>query len=402
MKLSIVVPALNEADAIRGVVEGCLAAGPKLAADAGVSELEVVVVDDGSTDQTAAIVGSIPGARLVSHPRNLGYGRALKTGFDAATGDLLGFLDGDGTCDPLFFEALCREAIGANADIVLGSRLHAGSQMPVLRRVGNALFAALVSVWSGRRVSDSASGMRVLRASVWPRLQPLPDGLSFTPAMSCRALFDSELKIVEVPMPYRERQGKSKLSVVRDGFRFLGIIVLTALTYQPFRFYAAGGGLFLAIALAYAIYPAVLYARSGGLPQWMQYRLVTVFVLSVCGLNMLCVGHLSQRLMDLANAGRLRSPSWLQTLIDRALFRYLLPLGTFLVALGVVLNADTIWQYATTLTIQVSWWQVVVGGLLVTAGMMFLVFDTLSRAVRLLAQRSEELKRAQAVDRERR
>lgn len=396
MRLSIVIPALNEEEAIRGVVEGCLATAPALQTGAGIDQLEVIVVDDGSTDRTAEIVRSISGARLVSHPRNLGYGRALKTGFEAATGDWLGFLDGDGTCDPGFFETLCREATVREADIVLGSRMHAGSQMPRARRLGNWLFARLLTLWSGRKVQDSASGMRVIRASAWLRLLPLPDGLNFTPAMSCRAIFDRGLKIEEVTMPYRERQGRSKLSVVGDGFRFLGIIALTALTYQPLRFYAALGSLFLAVAAAYSIYPVALLARAGDLPEWMQYRLVTVFVLSVCGLDMICVGHLAQKLMDLANGSRPQAPAWLQQFIDRWLFRYLLHLGVGLILLGVGINHETIRQYVTTLQIYVSGWRVVAGGIFVTAGILFLVFDTLHRAVLLLTERSAGLERAAA------
>ncbi len=392
MKLSIVIPALNEEEAIRGVAEGCLAVASRLSDEALVDELEVIVVDDGSTDGTAEIVRSIEGATLVQHPRNLGYGAALKTGFAAATGELLGFLDGDGTCDPMFFITLCRQVLRSDADIALGSRLHPESQMPRLRRIGNTLFASLVSVWSGKKVSDSASGMRVIRASVWPRLLPLPDGLNFTPAMSCRALFDPALTIVEEPMPYEERQGESKLSVVKDGFRFLSVIALTALTYQPLRFYALFGGLFLLVAMSYTVYPVIRYLDEGRLPQWMQYRLATISVLSVCGINMICIGNLAQHLMDVANTtGPGKSSAGLQGLIDRYLFAYLLPLGAFLVLLGVILNADTIWQYVTTLEIYVAWEQVVVGGILVTNGIMFVVYDTLYRAVRMLEERAQGL-----------
>ncbi|MBI3890055.1 MAG: hypothetical protein HY303_00840 [Candidatus Wallbacteria bacterium] len=121
----------------------------------------------------------------------------------------------------------------------------------------------------------------------------------------------------------------------------------------------------------------------------MQYRLITVFVLSVCGLDMICVGYLAQQLMDLANDSPPRGPLPLETAIRRYLIANLLPLGASLVAFGISLNVETIWQYVTTFHINVSWWLVVVGGTFVTAGILFLVFDTLNRAVQLLQQRAD-------------
>jgi len=124
--------------------------------------------------------------RLVSHETNRGYGAALKTGFCHSTGDLLAFLDADGTYPPEHFPQLCCAAL-AGADLVIGSRMAgAKSQMPPVRRVGNLIFATLVSLVGNHRVSDSASGMRVFRREILERLYPLPDGLEFTPVMSTR------------------------------------------------------------------------------------------------------------------------------------------------------------------------------------------------------------------------
>ena len=125
----------------------------------------MLVVNDGSRDKTAEIAAGIEGVRLISHPKNRGYGAALKTGFNAATGELIGFLDADGTYPPEYFPKLCTVAMNG-ADLVIGSRMAgAESNMPVTRRVGNFFFATLLSLISHQRVTDSASGMRVFKKS---------------------------------------------------------------------------------------------------------------------------------------------------------------------------------------------------------------------------------------------
>ncbi len=116
----------------------------------------------------------------------------------------------------------------------------AESEMPAVRRVGNIIFANLVSLISAEHITDSASGMRVFKKSILERIYPLPDGLNLTPVMSTRALHE-QLKMIEVPIPYSERVGRSKLNVVRDGVRFAQSIVWTALTYNPVRLLGIAG-----------------------------------------------------------------------------------------------------------------------------------------------------------------
>ncbi len=138
--LSIVIPALDEADGIADIVSRVLGTRSDLAA-AGVPRLELIVVDDGSTDDTAAIAEGIAGVTVIRHPVNQGYGAAIKTGFRAATGELLAFLDADGTYPPEAFPELCRSLAETGADIVVGSRMSgAASGMPLVRRLGNSFF----------------------------------------------------------------------------------------------------------------------------------------------------------------------------------------------------------------------------------------------------------------------
>lgn len=238
--LSVIIPALNEEDGIADIIERVLATREALA-QIGVSELELIVVDDGSRDKTPEIVASYPDVVLIKHPVNKGYGAAIKTGFRQAKGDLLAFLDADGTYPPEYFPQLCQPILTGGADLVVGSRMAGSdSDMPLVRRIGNTIFATLVSIISNRRVTDSASGQRVLKREILPQMYPLPDGLNFTPVMTTRAMHE-EINAVEVAIPYSERVGPSKLSVVKDGLRFLNTILMTALTYNPTRIFGLTG-----------------------------------------------------------------------------------------------------------------------------------------------------------------
>jgi len=156
---------------------------------------------------------------------NRGYGAAIKEAWNQSDAGLFGFMDADGTCDPLFFRELCETLETANADVVVGCRLNRHSQMPLVRRLGNTVFALMLTPFSAARVRDAASGMRVVRRSALSRISPLPDGLEFSAAMSARAIMCREIEIVETDIPYKRRGGRSKLSVVKDGLRFAKVIL---------------------------------------------------------------------------------------------------------------------------------------------------------------------------------
>ncbi len=288
--LSIVIPALNEEDGIQIVLARTLSIRPQLA-DLGIRNLELIVVDDGSSDRTAELVAGVEGVRLIRHATNMGYGAALKTGFAAAQGEWVGFLDADGTYPPEHFPALWQAAQEQDADIVIGSRMAgADSRMPVVRRLGNLIFANLVSLISAQRITDSASGMRIFKRSILSRLYPLPDGLNLTPVMSTRALHE-QLKIVEVPIPYQERVGRSKLSVVRDGIQFAQSIVWTALNYNPVRPLGIVGT--LALGLAAVVGLGLVVARLSGITSvgpLAAFALFSALVLAVAGVSILTLG----------------------------------------------------------------------------------------------------------------
>jgi glycosyltransferase involved in cell wall biosynthesis len=288
--LSVVIPALNEEDGIQEIMDRVLSIRGDLKA-VGVEELELIVVDDGSTDRTPQLVAAYEDVRLIQHPHNRGYGAALKTGFAAAQGEWIGFLDADGTYPPEYFPKLCQVAREEDADIVIGSRMSgAESEMPRTRRLGNLIFANLVSLISAQRITDSASGMRVFKKSILEQLYPLPDGLNLTPVMSTRALHEN-MKMVETSIPYSERLGRSKLSVTKDGVRFAHSIIWTALNYNPARILGMIGLAFIAAAALIAL--GILVLRLQGVTRLRPFRAFFFFagvVLGVTGVSLMTLG----------------------------------------------------------------------------------------------------------------
>ena len=288
--LSVVIPALDEESGIADICARVLSTRSGLAA-VGVDGPELIVVDDGSSDGTARAAAALEGVRVVSHDRNRGYGAAIKTGFREARGTLLAFLDADGTYPPEEYPKLCAALLEQDADLVVGSRMaDPDSGMPRTRRLGNWFFAHLVSLIGGERVSDSASGQRVLRREALSMLYPLPDGLNFTPVMTTRALHEN-LKMIEVPIRYQERVGDSKLSVVHDGRRFFTTIVWTALAYNPARVLGILGLAALAIAALLGL--GLVGLRLTGvttLGPWGVLAAFTTLVAGVAGVSIINLG----------------------------------------------------------------------------------------------------------------
>ncbi len=301
MKLSIVIPAYNEQDAIASTVDRTLIARETITRCSPVTEVEIIVVSDGSTDRTAEIARRFAQVQVIAFEHNRGYGAAIKAGFERATGDLLGFLDADGTCDPAFFATLCQAVIDDRADVAIGSRMGPDSHMPRVRRLGNRTYAFILSVLSNRVVTDTASGMRVIRREVLPRLYPLPDGMHFTPAMSARVLMDDSLRIVERPMSYEERIGESKLNVIRDGVRFFRTILEMTLMWRPAKLFLTAATMCLATMLLFAMHPIEMWLTVRRLEEDMIYRLLFCSLLGAFGTTLLSAGVVSEhvhRLLD--------------------------------------------------------------------------------------------------------
>jgi len=301
MKLLIAIPALNEEGSIQQIIERCLEARQEIVETSPVTQVDITVVSDGSTDRTVELASRFSDRiTLIVFPKNRGYGAAIKEAWAQSDADLLGFLDADGTCEPRFFSPLVNALKTHEADIALGCRLNVNTRMPWLRRVGNRLFASTLSLLSSSTLRDTASGMRVLRRTCLPALLPLPDGLHFTPAMSARAVLSDRTKIVEIDMPYHEREGESKLHPVKDGVRFFRAILDAALLYQPARPLAILGLLWLSLAVALMLTPTGYYLRHHAVQEWMIYRFVVSHLAGTLAGLLLCASYLTGRMVAIS------------------------------------------------------------------------------------------------------
>jgi glycosyltransferase involved in cell wall biosynthesis len=229
--LSVVMPAFNEAESIRPVIERVLAELPGA---------ELIVVDDGSRDGTAGQIADLP-VQVVRHPYNKGNGAAVKSGIRAATGDWVLLLDADGQHSAEDVSELLRYR--DDYDLVVGAR-PMDSQATWVRAAGNAALNRLASYVVGYEIPDLTSGFRLMRReAIREFLHLLPNGYSY-PTTSTLCFFKAGYSVRFVPLRARRRTGgKSNMKLAKDGPRFLMIIFRILTLFSPLK-------LFLPISIA--------------------------------------------------------------------------------------------------------------------------------------------------------
>ncbi|MEZ5317468.1 MAG: glycosyltransferase family 2 protein [Vicinamibacterales bacterium] len=387
--LSICIPVYNEEDAVGETLERCLAIGDDLRRQ-GVTDFEVIAVDDGSSDRTAEVIAGFPQVRLLRHGTNRGYGAALKTAFEASRHELIAFLDADATYPPEWLPRLCARLRDGRADMVVGSRMAgAETEMPLVRRIGNGFFASLLRVIGRTPITDAASGMRVFNRSVLSLVSPLPDGLNLTPVMSTRAAHEG-IDVVEVPIPYRERVGASKLSVVRDGLRFLSTMITAALAYNPVRVFGIAG--LACVGASAVVLLGLLAMRLSGTTVLGPLGTFAVFGALVCGVTgvtVFALGATFNYVVSLFYNRPIRQGLFRRPLLRRPIEDLFLPSGLFAFAAGVAMAVaslvlarqgwpiERLWLYLTS-----SAMAVLIGVQLVVWWLMASVLRQLSRGLR--------------------
>ncbi len=383
--LTIVIPALNEDAAIGAIIERSIAARETICKSGNIRDIEVIVVSDGSTDRTVEIASNYAEkddrVSLIEFKTNRGYGAAIKEAFACGHGELVGILDADGTCDPTFFGSLCYEIQHQSAIIALGSRMEKGSQMPTIRRLGNRLFALLLGFLSGQAVTDTASGMRVIRRDALATLYPLSDGLDFTPDMSARALMQ-RMPMIEIPMPYAERVGESKLRALHDGMRFLRVIGDALLCYRPSRLLLFGFMTCFVPAILLAIGPAELYLRHGYLHEWMIYRFIVCWLLGTIGYSLISTAAVIEELFSSVTHRKWRSFS--EQLVHRVFStKPLLMITGSSTVIALCLVYQGIVELVTTGHVTIHWSRVIVSAFCVIVAAQSMLTVGLLRVIGL-------------------
>lgn len=238
--ISVIVPAFNEEAAVAATLQNIQQALSGM-------EYEIIVVDDGSADASAACALEA-GARVIRHPHNLGYGAALKTGIRQAQYDTIVITDADGTYPNEQIPLLLAE-YEKGFDMVVGARRGQNYLESVVKAPLRVLLKFLVEYTTGRKVPDVNSGLRVFsREKVLPYFNHLSNAFSFTTSMTLAYSMNS-LFVSYIPIPYRPRVGKTKVHLMRDSLRTLQYIVEGITFYNPLKIFLLMSVLILAAAL---------------------------------------------------------------------------------------------------------------------------------------------------------
>ena len=269
MRISIILPAKNEAEGLRRTLPGLRELLP---------DAELFVVDDGSTDQTPAIARQF-GATALSSPYSMGNGAAIKRGARAATGDVLVFMDADGQHDPVLVTRLLAR-MDQGYDMVVGARGWDG-QAGVGRGLANGLYNRVASWMTGHQVVDLTSGFRVVRADKFKEfLHLLPNGFSY-PTTITMAFFRSAYSIAYEPIPVAARIGKSHIRPLRDGLRFLLIIFKIATLYSPLKLFAPVATFFALLGAGNYVFTFLKEGRFTNMSALLLSAAVIVFLIGL-------------------------------------------------------------------------------------------------------------------------
>ena len=268
-RLSIILPAKNEAPALAALLPLLRTAQP---------EAEIIVVDDGSTDETRSVCKS-SGVECLSSPYSMGNGAAIKRGARAATGDILVFMDGDGQHDPADVTRLL-EQLNRGYDMVVGARGW-GSQAGVGRGLANTLYNWLATRMTGHQIADLTSGFRAVRADKFREfLHLLPNGFSY-PTTSTMAFFRSAYPVAYVPIKAAQRVGKSHIRPLRDGLRFLLIIFKIATLYSPLKLFVPASVVFFLLGCVNYAWTFIHEGRLTNMSTLLWSAAVIVFLIGL-------------------------------------------------------------------------------------------------------------------------
>ncbi|MFC1515902.1 glycosyltransferase family 2 protein [Thermodesulfobacteriota bacterium] len=268
-KISVIIPVLNEAQTIGELVSRIRASYP---------DVEVIVVNDGSTDDTAA-VSRDAGAKVYSHPYNIGNGAAVKTGIRIATGDILVFMDGDLQHDPADMRKMLEYF--PDYDMVVGAR-SMGDQASLGRALGNKVYNWMASYVAKFKIQDLTSGFRAVKADIARQfLYLLPNTYSYPTTLTLGVLRNGRsLKYIPIKIQKR-RTGKSNISLLRDGVRFFMMIIRICTLYSPMRVFLPVSAMMFALGGLNYLYTYSTQGRFTNMSALLFTTGILIFMLSL-------------------------------------------------------------------------------------------------------------------------
>lgn len=241
-------------------------------------DAEILVIDDGSVDDTAALCAQYRVQRL-THPYSMGNGAAIKTGARHAAGDVLVFLDADGQHDPADIPRLLAK-LDEGYDMAVGAR-DCASQASLGRDLANRIYNRIASWITGHRIADLTSGFRAVRADQFREfLYLLPNGFSY-PTTITMAFFRAGYPVAYVPITAARRQGKSHLKPLQDGVRFLLIIFKIGTLYSPLKVFFPMSLFFFLSGLGYYLHTFIMAGRFTNMSALLLSTSVLIFTLGL-------------------------------------------------------------------------------------------------------------------------
>lgn len=269
-RLSLILPARNEAEGLRRLLPELLLLLP---------EAEIIVVDDGSDDDTRAVCAGFP-VRVISHPHPKGNGAAVKTGARAAKGDVLVFMDADGQHKPQDLPALLQK-FAEGHDMVVGAR-QSGSHAGAHRAVANDLFSRFATWMIQQPVEDLTSGFRAVRADKFRKfLYLLPNGFSY-PTTITMSFFRAGFGVAYLPIHTPRRStGRSHIRPLRDGIRFLLIIIKIGTLYSPQKLFLPISAGFFLTGIGYYLYTYLAEGRFTNMSALLFISAILTFLIGI-------------------------------------------------------------------------------------------------------------------------
>lgn len=267
--LSVILPALDEAESLAELLPRIRAVLP---------DAELIVVNDGSTDNTAEVAAAA-GTRVVSHPYPLGNGAAIKSGARAAAGELLVMLDADGQHDPADIPRLLAR-LEKGYEMAVGAR-DRNSQAGIGRALANGIYNWTASRMTGHQVLDLTSGFRAVRSASFRRfLSLLPNGFSY-PTTITMAFFRSGYPVAYEPIHASPRLGKSHIRPLADGVRFLIILFKVATLYSPLKVFLPVSVAFLLLGCGYYAYTYIMMMRFTNMSALLLTASILTFLMGL-------------------------------------------------------------------------------------------------------------------------